>query len=51
MNRIDKEYQYLLDCIISKGIEKNDRTGTGTKSIFGYQIRHNMQDGFQIKKV
>ena len=48
MNKLDKEYQYLLDCILSKGIEKKDRTGTGTKSLFGYQIRHNMKDGFPL---
>ena len=48
MNNLDKEYQHLLDCIISKGIEKKDRTGTGTRSLFGYQIRHNMKDGFPL---
>ena len=48
MNYLDRDYQYLLDCILSKGIEKKDRTGTGTKSIFGYQIRHNMKDGFPL---
>ena len=48
MNNLDKDYQYLLDCILSKGIEKKDRTGTGTKSLFGYQIRHNMKDGFPL---
>jgi len=48
MNQLDKEYQYLLDCIVSKGIKKEDRTGTGTLSLFGYQIRHNMQEGFPL---
>ena len=48
MNYLDRDYQYLLDCILSKGIEKKDRTGTGTKSLFGYQIRHNMKDGFPL---
>ena len=48
MNNIDKQYQQLLQDIIDYGIEKTDRTGTGTKSIFGYTIRHNMKDGFPL---
>ena len=48
MNNIDKQYQQLLQDILEYGIEKKDRTGTGTKSIFGYTIRHNMQDGFPL---
>lgn len=48
MNNIDKQYQDLLEHIIKFGVEKKDRTGTGTKSIFGWQIRHNMQDGFPV---
>ena len=48
MSQLDRDYQYLLGCILSKGIEKKDRTGTGTKSLFGYQIRHNMKDGFPL---
>jgi thymidylate synthase len=48
MNNIDKQYQNLLQSILDYGVEKKDRTGTGTKSIFGYTIRHNMKDGFPL---
>ena len=48
MNNLDKQYQQLLQDIIDFGVEKKDRTGTGTKSLFGYTIRHNMQDGFPL---
>ena len=48
MNKLDKQYTDLLQTILDYGIEKKDRTGTGTKSIFGYTIRHNMKDGFPL---
>ena len=48
MNNIDKQYKDLLQSILDYGVEKKDRTGTGTKSIFGYTIRHNMKDGFPL---
>ena len=48
MNSLDKQYQELLQTILDYGVEKKDRTGTGTKSIFGYTIRHNMKDGFPV---
>ena len=48
MNNIDKQYQQLLKDIIEYGVDKKDRTGTGTKSIFGYSIRHNMKEGFPL---
>ena len=48
MNNLDKQYQELLQTILDYGVEKKDRTGTGTKSIFGYTIRHNMKDGFPL---
>ena len=48
MNKLDKQYQQLLSDIIEFGVDKKDRTGTGTKSIFGYTIRHNMKDGFPL---
>ena len=48
MNTLDKKYQDLLQDILDKGIHKSDRTGTGTLSIFGRQIRHNMKQGFPV---
>jgi len=48
MNKLDKQYTDLLKTILEYGIDKKDRTGTGTKSIFGYTIRHNMKDGFPL---
>ena len=48
MNNLDKQYQALLKDILSYGNVKSDRTGTGTKSIFGYMIHHNMRDGFPL---
>ena len=48
MNNLDKQYTDLLQTILDYGVEKKDRTGTGTKSIFGYTIRHNMKDGFPL---
>jgi thymidylate synthase len=48
MNNIDRQYKELLDHILHFGVDKADRTGTGTKSIFGWQIRHNMQEGFPL---
>ena len=45
---IDERYQELLQTILEFGIEKKDRTGTGTKSIFGYTIRHDMTQGFPL---
>jgi thymidylate synthase len=48
MNNLDKDYQDLLRDIISSGVVKQDRTGTGTLSVFGRQIRHKMSDGFPL---
>lgn len=48
MNKLDKDYQNLLQDILDNGVTKQDRTGTGTKSVFGRQIRHNMRDGFPL---
>jgi thymidylate synthase len=48
MNRLDKQYQALLQDILDNGVRKEDRTGTGTISVFGRQIRHKMSDGFPL---
>jgi thymidylate synthase len=48
MNELDKQYQELLFHILSTGVTKSDRTGTGTKSKFGFQIKHYMSDGFPL---
>ena len=48
MNTIDYRYQSLLQDILDNGVTKTDRTGTGTKSVFGRQIRHKMSDGFPL---
>ena len=41
-----KQYQQALDHVLQHGRVKNDRTGQGTLSVFGYQMRFNLQDGF-----
>ena len=48
MNKLDCDYQALLQDILDNGHQKGDRTGTGTISIFGRQIRHKMSDGFPL---
>jgi thymidylate synthase len=48
MNNLDKQYIDLLQDILDNGVEKKDRTGTGTISVFGRQIKHKMSDGFPL---
>jgi thymidylate synthase len=48
MNKLDKAYTDLLQDILDNGVKKQDRTGTGTISVFARQIRHNMKDGFPL---
>jgi thymidylate synthase len=48
MNTLDKKYQELLQDILDAGSTKSDRTGTGTISVFGRQIRHKMSEGFPL---
>ena len=48
MNSLDKQYQALLQDILDNGVQKVDRTGTGTISVFGRQIRHKMSEGFPL---
>jgi len=48
MTNIENEYKELMETILYKGLDKADRTGTGTKSIFGATIRHDMSMGFPL---
>ena len=48
VNNLDKTYQALLQDILDNGVKKEDRTGTGTISVFGRQIRHKMSEGYPL---
>ena len=45
---IEHQYEDLMRHVFSHGVNKSDRTGTGTRSVFGYQMRFNLQNGFPL---
>ena len=47
-NKLDRDYKALLEDLLIDGLPKGDRTGTGTSSVFGRQIKHKMSEGFPL---
>src|SRR5450759_697516 len=45
---MDKQYLGILDDILANGVQKGDRTGTGTLSVFGRMYRHDLSEGFPL---
>ena len=43
-----KQYQHLMRHVLEHGVKKSDRTGTGTQSVFGYQMRFDLNEGFPL---
>ena len=48
MSKLDNDYQDLLSDVLEDGVKKTDRTGTGTLSLFGRSIKHDMSNGFPV---
>jgi thymidylate synthase len=48
MNKVDLQHKQLIKKILKEGVPKVDRTGVGTKSIFGHQLTYDMEDGFPL---
>ncbi len=45
---VSNQYEQFMRYVYENGVEKSDRTGTGTRSVFGYQMRFNLQEGFPL---